>query len=134
MSRQREVPQFINIEDKIAFQLTAKQLGWVGLGCFFGFLAWNFLESTYFFIVSSIIVIFVLTILFIKPYGQTIPELLMNIFIFTFKPRVYIWKKGYQDNPVEEKKPIRKNKKEKNKKSFKKENIKKAIENLDIYE
>jgi len=134
MSRQREVPQFIDIEDKIAFQLTAKQLGWVGLGCFFGFLAWTFFETTYFVIASIFIGIFILAILFIRPYGQTIPELLMNIFNFIFKPRVYIWKKGYQNNPKEQKNPIKKIKVEPLKKKFRKEDIKKAIKNLDIYE
>lgn len=135
MSRQREVPQFINIEDKIAFQLTAKQLGWIGLGCFFAFLAWMFLEKTYFVITSVFIAIFILAILFVRPYGQTLPVFIGNAISFLFKPKVYIWRKGYQNISNEDQIQIKPKKKtlEKSKKINPQE-IQKAIKNLDIYE
>lgn len=134
MSNQREVPQFINIEDKIAFQLTAKQLGWIGLGCFFGFLAWVFLEKFYFVITSMIIGVLILFILFIRPYGQTIPEFIANAITFMFRPKVYIWKKGYQKMNNYEKINFKKTKKKEKKKKIDPKEIKKAIEKLDIYE
>jgi len=135
MSHKREVPQFINIEDKIAFQLTAKQLGWVALGFFFGFMAWMFLEKTYFFITAGSIVLVVLAIIFVRPYGQTLPTFIKNVFFFAFKPRVYVWRKGFQPNPPEKqkKKPILKKEKPK-KKKISAEEIKKSIKSLDIYE
>jgi len=140
MSRQRKVPQFINIEDKIAFQLTAKQLGWVGVGCLIIFLAWVFLEKSYFIITAVIVGICVVVILFIKPFGQTLPVFIGNAIGFLFKPKVYIWRKGYvdvfQEENFENRKDIKKltNNKNLNKKSLRKEDIQKAIKDLDIYE
>jgi hypothetical protein len=134
MSNQREVPQFINIEDKIAFQLTAKQLGWIGVGCFFGFLAWVFLEEFYFVISTIIIGALVLVILFIRPYGQTIPEFIGNAITFMFKPKVYIWKKGYQKINNEEKVEFKITKNQGKTKKIDSRELKKAIEKLDIYE
>lgn len=135
MAHQREVPQFINIEDKIAFQLTAKQLGWVALGAFFGFMAWVFLEQTYFFIAVIIIGVLVIAVIFFRPYGQTLPTFIKNVFFFAFKPRVYVWRKGFQPNPAKKsnKKSIIKKEKSKKKKINPAE-LKKSIKSLDIYE
>jgi predicted membrane channel-forming protein YqfA (hemolysin III family) len=133
MSRQREVPQFINIQDKIAFQLTAKQLGWIGVGVFLGFMAWTFLEKTYFLITTFFIIIGVLAILFIKPFGQELPVFIKNIFTFAFKPKVYIWKKEeYRKEII--KKIKKKEEKIVSKKKVDSEEIKRAIKNLNIYE
>lgn len=135
MSRQREVPQFINIEDKIAFQLTAKQLGWIGLGAFFGFIAWGLLETTYFIIVAIIIVICLVGIIFVRPYGQELPVFIKNTFIYMFRPKVYIWRKGYQKNPPAEKqKKVVLKKEKETKKRINPKEIKEAVKSLDIYE
>lgn len=134
MSNQREVPQFIDIEDKIAFQLTAKQLGWIGVGCFLGFLAWFFLEKFYFVITAVIIGLCILAILFIRPYGQSLPVFIGNAISFMFKPKVYIWRKGYQEVSSENKINFKtKEKKEKSKKNNPKD-IKSAIEKINIYD
>ena len=135
MSQQREVPQFIDIEDKIAFQLTAKQLGWIALGCFFIFIAWVMLEKAFFIVTTVIVIIFILALIFIKPYGQTLPVFLKNVFMFTFKPKIYIWRRGYQNNPVGDKKKKPKAVvKKTNKKKLSPAEIKNAVQSLDIYE
>jgi len=135
MSQQREVPQFIDIEDKIAFQLTAKQIGWVALGCFFSFIAWTILEKPYFITVTVFIVIFIVALLFLKPYGQTLPVFLKNAFSFMFKPKIYIWKRGYQSNPIKKNKSrVGKSIKKSVKKKLNSQEIKKVIKSLDIYE
>ncbi len=135
MSRQREVPQFIDIEDKIAFQLNAKQFFWVGLGVFLGFIAWGLLETFYFITVAIIIVICLIGIIFVKPYGQDLPVFIKNTFIYMFRPKVYIWKKGYQiNNYVNKKKKVVKKIEKKDKKSVDPKEIKDAIKSLDIYE
>lgn len=134
MSRQREVPQFINIEDKIAFQLTAKQLGWVALGAFFSFLAWVMFENTYFIIITVVIFFLVLALLFLKPYGQSLPVFLQNAFIYIFKPKVYIWKRGFQDNPEKQLDKKRVVKTEEKKHKIEIQDLKKVVKALDIYE
>ncbi len=135
MSRQREVPQFIDIEDKIAFQLTARQLGWIALGSFFAFLAWFFLEKSFFIIIFVIIAISTIALIFVRPYGQTLPVFLKNAFTFTFKPKIYVWRKGYQRKSTETKEDLAKKDTSKaNKKKVNPKKIKEAIQSLDIYE
>jgi hypothetical protein len=135
MSFKREVPQFIDIEDKLAFQLTAKQLGWVGLGFFFGFWAWYFLEDFYFAITALFIVVLVVGILFFKPYGLTLPSFIGNAFLFLIKPKVYIWKRGsykLSKQKEETKEEIVKLKKEPKKMEIRE--IKEAIKKINIYD
>ncbi|MDA3815005.1 MAG: PrgI family protein, partial [Patescibacteria group bacterium] len=50
-----QVPQFIDIEDKIAFQLTAKQLGWFAAGGVLLFVVWNFASFGLFVILGNVI-------------------------------------------------------------------------------
>jgi hypothetical protein len=109
-------------------------LGWIGFGFFLGFLAWFFLEKFYFIITAVIIGFCVLAILFIRPYGQSLPVFIGNAISFMFKPKVYIWRKGYQEVSNENKINFKtKEKKEKNKKIGPKE-IKSAIEKINIYD
>ena len=135
MSRQREVPQFINIEDKIAFQLTARQLGWIALGAFFVFIAWTLFEKVIFIIISVGAVGLVGAMVFVRPYGQSLAVFLKNAFAFSFKPKIYVWRKGYQNNPVEtNKKGSKKVLAKMGKKKVDARKIKEAIQSLDIYE
>ena len=137
MGKKREVPQFIDIEDKIAFQLTAKQLGWAALGGFLIFIFWFFLESTYFFIWSLVTVAGVVAILFVHPYGMTIPTFVKNFVLYIFKPKIYVWRR----KPHKYERPKKKEQNENNKKSaggrsLKNKNlegIKKAASVLDIF-
>jgi hypothetical protein len=92
------------------------------------------LEKTYFIITAVIIALFILAVLFIKPYGQTLPVFLKNAFIFTFKPKIYIWRKGYQSNPVEIKNKKPKIISKKTKRKVSSQEIRKAIQSLDVYE
>ncbi|MDZ7611179.1 MAG: PrgI family protein [Candidatus Moranbacteria bacterium] len=138
MSNKREVPQFINIEDKIAFQLTAKQLGWAALGGVIIFFLWFFLESTYFFIWSFVVAGAVLAILFVHPYGMTVPVFIKSLFLYIFKPKIYVWRRKSEPRKT---KSANSFKKEKNKlqssgRSLKNRNlekIKKATKVLDIF-
>lgn len=137
----REVPQFIDIEDKIAFQLTAKQLGWSGLGGFFIFIAWFFLEQTYFIVIAVIVSLLIVAILFVRPFGMSMPEFAKNIFFYLFKPKTYIWrrgkkiqKSGLKKRVEKEKDQSGKNKKEASKKVGDIKEIKKAAKALDIFE
>ena len=98
-------------------------------------MAWLTLEKVYFLIVGTFVLVGVIAVLFIRPYGQTLPVFLKNFFFFAFKPRVYIWKRGYQNlsNDKKIEKPVIQKEKPKKKKASPQE-IKKAIESLDIYE
>lgn len=77
----------------------------------------------------------VLAMVFVKPYGQSLAVFLKNAFTFSFKPKVYIWRKGYQKNlPKTKKKGLEKTSAKMNLKKIDPQKMKEAIQSLDIYE
>lgn len=85
------VPQFLDIEDKIVGPLTAKQLGWLGLGGVFLMIFWNFLDTQAFFIAAIIIGGIFGALAFYKPFGQPLISFLMSSVYFVVRPRMYVW-------------------------------------------
>lgn len=90
-----EVPQYIDIEDKVAFQLTAKQLGWFALGGVFIFLAWNIFEKSAFIFITIFIILASLAMAFIRPYGLSMSAFISHGILYFLKPKKYIWQKSY---------------------------------------
>jgi hypothetical protein len=115
------VPQFLDIEDKIVGPLTAKQLGWLGLGGVVLLVFWNFLDTEAFIIAAVIVGGIFGALAFYRPYGQPLIAFLMSSVYYLFRPRLYVWhrmpeaiiipKKGKtKDNIPHERKTISGNK------------------------
>lgn len=101
------VPQFIDVEDKVAGPLTAKQILWmVGMGGVL-FLIWTFFDIATFFVLSIPVVIIFVLFAFYRPYNQSLLFFSANAIMFLFRPKVYTW-----DRPAAVKKDITKPKKE----------------------
>ncbi|MFO7807144.1 MAG: PrgI family protein [Candidatus Moraniibacteriota bacterium] len=140
--RKREVPQFINIEDKIAFQLTAKQLGWAGLGGFFIFISWVFFEQTVFIVIAVVVGLIDVAILFVRPYGMSMPEFIKSIVFYLFKTKNYVWRRSGSYSLKKEEQKFNKKKQDKKAEEFDNkqrrgkspEDIKKAAKALDIFD
>lgn len=94
------VPQFVGLEDKIAFQLTAKQLGWFGAGGVVLFLIWNFVSQGVFIVWAIIIALIVLALAFYRPQGISLISFVRFGFTFLIKPKIYIWNKEYKAEKV----------------------------------
>lgn len=85
------VPQFIDVEDKVAGPLTAKQILWmVGMGGVL-FLVWTFFDTATFFVLSVPIVIVFVLFAFYRPYNQSFLTFSVNAVSFLFRPKVYTW-------------------------------------------
>lgn len=91
---QYSVPQYIDIEDKIAFQLTAKQLGWFALAGFFIFLSYNFLPHVMFYVALVVFILLALAFSFLKPFGVPFAVFVSFGFLHLVKPKFFIWQKG----------------------------------------
>lgn len=88
------VPQFIDVEDKIAFQLTAKQLGWFALGGVALFIIWQFTGGGAMFIVAAIFVGIISTLFaFLHPAGMTLFGFIISSIRYLFKPKVMVWRR-----------------------------------------
>jgi len=88
------VPQFIDIEDKIVGPLTAKQLLWLfGLGGTL-FLMWVMIGSKINFVLIAIPVSFLfIALAFYRPYGQPLSKFITSMFLFFVRPKVYMWRR-----------------------------------------
>ena len=92
--KQFQVPQFINIEDRIIGPLTLKQFLYLAGGAAMILLAWFLLHPFLFVIVSVPSAILSGSFAFVKINGRPFPEMLINGINFYSKPRLYIWKRS----------------------------------------
>lgn len=87
------VPQFIEKEDKIVGPLTAKQLGWMfGAGAVL-LVLWNVFDFTAFLVSGAITVFIFGALAFYKPNGQTLLSFILSAVSFSFRSKVYIWRR-----------------------------------------
>jgi hypothetical protein len=88
-----QVPQFIDIEDKIIGPLTIKQFLYVATGfltAFFSFFILNF----YFWIIFTILIAAIsIAFAFIRYNGRSFLTLITSVINYYWRPRIYIWKK-----------------------------------------
>jgi hypothetical protein len=87
------VPQFIDIEDKIVGPLTGKQLGWLALGGVIMLVFWAFLNTVAFYASSVVTALIVSAFAFYKPYNQTLLNFILSSIYYMFRPRMYVWKR-----------------------------------------
>jgi hypothetical protein len=98
-----QVPQFIEIEDKIFGQLTFKQFVYMGGGLAMSFVVYQFLPVPIY--ISLIVILPILAfagaLAFYKPYNPSpmpFSALVESAFKYIVNEKLYIWKK--HDRPV----------------------------------
>lgn len=90
------VPQYIDVEDKIAGPLTAKQLLWMfGMGAVL-LVMWNIFEPATFFISSVPVVLIFVAFAFYRPYNQPLITFITNAILFLIRPKIYVWSRSGQ--------------------------------------
>ncbi len=90
---QYQVPQFIEIEDKIFGPLTFKQFLYVAGGSAFGFIIWSFLPRFLAIIIGGPIVMFFMMAAFYRVNGRPFLHFIENFVKFSFSKKIYLWKK-----------------------------------------
>lgn len=89
------VPQHIEVEDKVAGPFTAKQLLWMfGMGVVL-LILWGVLDQVTFIISAIPTVLIFCALAFYKPQGQPLIKFVIWGIGFAFKPKVYVWKRNY---------------------------------------
>ena len=97
---QAGVPQFIDIEDKIAFGLTAKQLLWMGGGVALLVASYALFDRQLFFAVGFFIVLIDGAFAFWRPQGVSMITFAGFTAQYIMKPRNYIWKRVYEKENI----------------------------------
>jgi len=90
---QFNVPQFIEIEDKLIGPLTIKQFGYLAVGGGICFMLYFPLQLPAFIAATIIIMSACLALAFIKINGRPFSHFLINFFNFAIKPKIYVWKR-----------------------------------------
>jgi hypothetical protein len=85
------VPQFIDIEDKIVGPLTAKQLGWLAAGAVVLLVLYSLLDKSAFAISAVLVAVIFGAFAFYKPYNQPLIKFIISSILFVFRPKMYIW-------------------------------------------
>lgn len=97
------VPQYIDVEDKVAGPLTAKQLLWMfGMGGVL-LVLWNILEKGVFFIVAIPVALIFCALAFYRPYRQPLIKFVGSAALYFFRPKIYSWKRTSQPGGVRRK-------------------------------
>lgn len=87
------VPQFIDVEDKIAGPLTWKQIFWmIGMSAVL-MVIYNIFDSATFFVLAIPVVIVFALFAFYRPNGVSMIEFAMHGVFFLFQPKVAVWER-----------------------------------------
>ncbi len=87
------VPQFIDIEDKIVGPLTAKQMGWLGMGGVVALVCYSLLDQSAFWLSAVIIAVIFGALAFYRPYNQPLIKFILSSISFATRPKMYIWRR-----------------------------------------
>ncbi len=90
---QYQVPQFIEIEDKIFGPLTFKQFLYVGGGAAIGFMMWMMLPKIFAIIFGAPIVGFFMAAAFYKVNGRPFLLFVEGYIRYALSAKLYIWKR-----------------------------------------
>lgn len=99
--RQFQVPQFIDVEDKIIGPLTLKQFLYLLGGGAVIVIARAIFIPVLFYAIAFIALIASLALAFYKVNGVPFPKIVAAAFSYFSKPHLYLWKQ----EPLEKKKP-----------------------------
>ena len=90
---QYQVPQFIDVEDKIIGPLTLRQFFIIASGCAFAFFLSFVLKLAYAIVLGLPVVVFCLALAFVKIDGMPLWKYLLAMVSFARKPQRYYWQK-----------------------------------------
>lgn len=90
------VPQYIDVEDKVAGPLTAKQLLWmIGLGAMLMFM-WSIFDKVFFFILAIPVICIFVAFAFYRPYNQPLVVFIGSAIMYMVRPKIYVWNRPTQ--------------------------------------
>lgn len=101
---QFQVPQFLDIEDKIIGPLSLRQFIYLLIGGGVIFFLYNLLKFPIFILVAIPIALFTFLLAFYKTGNQSFGQFILNILSYISKPSIYTWKKSVPTKMVQEEK------------------------------
>ena len=94
------VPQFINVEDKVAGPLTWRQLLWmIGMGAAL-LVFFSIFDKALFFIAAIPTVLLFIAFAFYRPNGFPLTTFVFYMVLFFFRPKIAVWERPVNSRPV----------------------------------
>ena len=88
---QYQIPQFIDVEDKIVGPFSMRQFIYVCVSIGFSFFLYFTVQTLPWLIFSVFIVGTGFSAAFIRINGQSLPKIVRSAFLFYWKPQLYVW-------------------------------------------
>ena len=85
------VPQYIDVEDKIAGPLTWKHIGWLFGGGVVLAALWNLVDQVTFYLVAVPVVLITMALAFYRPNGVSLSTFIGYGFTYLFRSKTYTW-------------------------------------------
>lgn len=98
---QYQVPQFIDVEDRIIGPLTLKQFLWILGGCAALFTLWAFTDIIFFIILGTPIAGFFAALAFYKINGRSFIFFLSTLLIYVFRKKFFLWERCVDTKDIE---------------------------------
>lgn len=94
------VPQFIDVEDKIAGPFTWKQLLWmIGMGAML-LVFFKIFDTALFFVAAVPTVLAFVALAFYKPNGFPLSTYIFHAILFVFRPKIAVWERPTRFQPT----------------------------------
>ena len=94
------VPQFIDVEDKVAGPLTWRQVLWmIGMGAVL-FTFYNLFDTSLFFVVAVPTIALFALFAFYRPNGVSMVTFAMHGVFFLFQPKIAVWERPVLSRPL----------------------------------
>lgn len=90
---QFQIPQFIDVENKIVGPLTLRQFLYLAAAGLLSFMLFFALQMWLWFLITVFLAVIALALAFIKYNGQPLPKILWLALGFTWRPRLYLWQR-----------------------------------------
>ncbi len=99
---QFQVPQYLDIKDKVIGPFTLKQFIVLLIGGVILFILFEILKTAVFILVAIPVALITVLIAFYRVNHQSFGQMILNVFGFITKPNVYAWKKKRPKTPEQE--------------------------------
>ncbi|HDH31294.1 MAG TPA: PrgI family protein [Candidatus Wolfebacteria bacterium] len=98
---QFQVPQFIDVENKIIGPLSLRQFLYLAGAGLISFMLFFIIQMWLWFLISVFLTIIALALALIKYNGKPLPEILWLAMGFIWRPRLYLWQREVEEKFIE---------------------------------
>lgn len=98
---QFQIPQFIDVESKIAGPLTMRQFLYLAGAGGISFITFFLFQTWLWFMVTLVSVTIAAALAFIRYNSQPLPKIIFYAFGYFWKPKLYIWKREEEERILE---------------------------------